>query len=282
MAMHVTNSAEMAPYTALRWGEFVANPHLLYSLCRSSPNGDGADDVINMTGAWTNPNNSEFKVENMEELQRVRNELLTKPILFHIKVEHNKTEHYVVMKVRKVWRDEFAVLVNTRHPTIREVLSQKLNEVTQHMQEGKKFCLKLNFGPPVKQWYSGVVDAEVSLCDSRRNSESGHMEIAVHNYSTPVECCVNPVCIVCCFPFWFLFGGPCYMVHRTMKCIDDSHRFTDLPVQLITGMNVTVRVQSHPQQPYPQPRPAVPQGPPGYSPYQDPGGQPPPPYPGSY
>ena len=39
--------------------------------------------------------------------------------------------------------DEFAVLVNTRHPTIREVLSQKLNEVTQHMQEGKKFCLKV-------------------------------------------------------------------------------------------------------------------------------------------
>ena len=67
-----------------------------------------------------------------------------------------------------------------------------------------------------------------------------------------------------------------------MKCIDDSHRFTDLPVQLITGMNVTVRVQSHPQQPYPPPRPAVPQGPPGYSPYQGPGGQPPPPYPGSY
>lgn len=58
-----------------------------------------------------NPTNnydySEFKVENMEELQRVRNELLTKPILFHIKVEHNKTEHYVVMKVRKVWRGLF-------------------------------------------------------------------------------------------------------------------------------------------------------------------------------
>lgn len=63
--------------------------------------------ILYVLSPTNNYDYSEFKVENMEELQRVRNELLTKPILFHIKVEHNKTEHYVVMKVRKVWRGLF-------------------------------------------------------------------------------------------------------------------------------------------------------------------------------
>ncbi|XP_062589594.1 uncharacterized protein LOC134251224 [Saccostrea cucullata] len=278
--MSTTDSdlSELPPYTALLWGQFLANPHLMYNLFSRGPNGTSfaSDHVINMTGVWTNSKMSEFKVDSLEELQRVRNDLLTMPILFHIKVEHQKTENYAVIKIRKKWKDEFAVLVNTRHPTIREILSHKLNEATQHMQEGKNFCLKLDFGPSVKQWYSGVVDNEVSFCDSRSNSDSGHMEIFVHNYTTPIECCVNPVCIFCCFPFWLLFGGPCYCIHRNIKCTDESHSFSDLPVVLLTGVSVRVRVEpaqqfySYPSGPghYPPGPPAMPQGPPAYTPPQ--------------
>lgn len=272
----------MPAYTALKWGEFVAHPHLLYNLCPGSSN-RREDNVINMAGIWTNPNNREFKVESIAELERLRNDLLTKPILFHVKLQHHKTEHYVVMKVHKTWKDEFAVLVNTRHPGIREVLTHKLLEITQHMQEGKKFCLKLDFGPAMKQWYSGAVDSEPDLCDNRRSSDSGHMEIAIHNYSTPVDCCMNPLCIVGCFPFWLLFGGPCYCIHRTRKCIDDSHDFRDLPVVLLTGVSVRVTVRQNMPPPGP-PQYYSPQGPPTYQPGVGPGNYgptPPPPYPGN-
>lgn len=285
------NSSQLPAYTALKWGEFVANPHLLYNLCPGSSN-RREDNVINMAGIWTNPNNREFKVESIEELERLRNDLLTKPILFHVKLQHHKTEHYVVMKVHKTWKDEFAVLVNTRHPGIREVLTHKLLEITQHMQEGKKFCLKLDFGPAMKQWYSGAVDSQPDLCDNRRSSDSGHMEIAIHNYSTPVDCCMNPLCIVGCFPFWLLLGGPCYCIHRTRKCIDDSHDFRDLPVVLITGVSLRVTVRQNmpppgpPQHYNPQGPPQYynPQGPPAYQPGVGPGNYgpiPPPPYPGN-
>lgn len=47
---------------------------------------------------------SELKVDNVEELHRLTRDLLRMPILFRVKVEHTRTDHYVVMKVRKKWR----------------------------------------------------------------------------------------------------------------------------------------------------------------------------------
>uniref|UniRef100_K1R9E1 Uncharacterized protein n=1 Tax=Magallana gigas TaxID=29159 RepID=K1R9E1_MAGGI len=205
------NSSQLPAYTALRWGEFVANPHLLYNLCPGSSNRI-ENKVMNMS-IWTNPINREFKVESIEELERLSNDLLTKPILFHVKLQHQKAEYYGVMEVHKTWKGEFAVLVNTRYPGIREVLTHKLLEITQHMQEGKEFCLQLDFGPAMKQWYSWAVDSQPDLFDIRRSSNSGHMEISIHNYSTPVDYCMNPLCIVGCFPFWLLLGGPCCCVN---------------------------------------------------------------------
>lgn len=98
------------------------------------------------------------------------------------------------------------------------------------------FFSQLDFGPAMKQWYSGAVDSQPDLCDNRRSSDSGHMEIAIHNYSTPVDCCMNPLCIVGCFPFWLLLGGPCYCVSQNCQYIHPSppsekhltFRFTDL------------------------------------------------------
>nr|XP_034309505.1 uncharacterized protein LOC105329109 isoform X2 [Crassostrea gigas] len=256
------NSSQLPAYTALKWGEFVANPHLLYNLCPGSSN-RREDNVINMAGIWTNPNNREFKVESIEELERLSNDLLTKPILFHVKLQHQKAEYYGVMEVHKTWKGEFAVLVNTRHPGIREVLTHKLLEITQHMQEGKEFCLQLDFGPAMKQWYSWAVDSQPDLFDIRRSSNSGHMEISIHNYSTPVDYCMNPLCIVGCFPFWLLLGGPCCCIHRIRKCINDSHHFRNLPVVLITGVSMRVTVRQNMPSPGP-PQDYNPQGPPEY------------------
>lgn len=74
------------------------------------------------------------------------------------------------------------------------------------------YLLQIGFGQSVRQWYSGIVDSEVTLCDSRSNSDDGNMSIYIHNYSTPMDCCMHPLCIFCCFPFWLLCGGPCYFV----------------------------------------------------------------------
>lgn len=72
-------------------------------------------------------------------------------------------------------------------------------------------------------------------------------------------------------------------IHRTRKCIDDSHDFRDLPVVLLTGVSVRVTVRQNMPPPGP-PQYYSPQGPPTYQPGVGPGNYgptPPPPYPGN-
>ncbi|KAK3102161.1 hypothetical protein FSP39_009240 [Pinctada imbricata] len=233
-------------YTVIDWADFEAHPRLMYNLFEPTIRPGGrtytSEVVMDMSASKFNTDLSEIKVTTVEDLHRVTNDLLTMPILFRTKVEHTRTDHYVVMKVRRKWKNEFAVLVNTRHPSIREPLSHELSRAMAYMQEGKNFCLKLSFGPSVRNWYSGVVDAQSDGCDSRSNSDSGHMMIYVTNKSTPNECCVNPCCILCCFPFWLLCGGPCYCIHRHTTVEDFSHRFIDIPIQLLTAVPYRVTV----------------------------------------
>lgn len=47
------------------------------------------------------------------------------------------------MHILNIFSDEFAILVNTQHPQIREILSRRLSEAMQYMTEGKNFCLKV-------------------------------------------------------------------------------------------------------------------------------------------
>ncbi|OWF48566.1 uncharacterized protein LOC110452914 [Mizuhopecten yessoensis] len=254
MATHAAELHDLPPYTAMLWSQFQACPPLLYNLFESTVRpGDVAhqsDKVFDVSGSLISHKLSELTVKNIEELHRLTNDLLNMPILFHIKVEHQRTDNYVVVRVRKKWKDEFAVLVNTRHPQIREMITNKLTQAMQYMQEGKNFCLKLDFGPSVRQWYSGIVDSQVTFCDSRSNNDSGHMTLWVTNYSTPMECCTSLLCIFICFPLWLVCGGPCYVTHRKIKCIDEEQEFNDFPVTLLSGVTRTVTIQR--QAPVPQ------------------------------
>lgn len=61
-----------------------------------------------------------------------------------------------------------------------------------------------------------------------------------------------------------------FQAHRNIKCTDESHSFRDLPVILLTGVNVRVTVQQQqaqypPNVAYPGTQP---QGPPTYTPHQ--------------
>ncbi|XP_061164336.1 uncharacterized protein LOC133173365 [Saccostrea echinata] len=223
------------PYTVIWWNQFQENPQSLYNLCSGGQEGtiNVSDDVVNLTQVNSRTtfgvgldHSWEIKVKSSEDMERLRSDLMSKPILFRATLDHVRTDFYVVFAVHKNWNAELAVLVNTKHPSIREVLSTKLNEVTQAMREGEKFCLKLDFGEPVVQWYCQQVDTQ--RCWSR-TVDCRSMALFINNCSMPIDICFNPVIIVYCFPCW-LFGGPCYCIHRKGKRIDRSYSFRDLLV----------------------------------------------------
>lgn len=69
---------------------------------------------------------------------------------------------------------------------------------------------QIKFGKCVKDWFRRNVD-DGSDCNEKKTTLSG-MGLRIYNYSTPLKVCSNPWMIVFCFPCWFLFGGPCYLV----------------------------------------------------------------------
>jgi hypothetical protein len=56
MSRNDSDLSELPPYTALLWGQFLANPHLMHNLFTRGPDGNSysSDRVLNMTGVWTN------------------------------------------------------------------------------------------------------------------------------------------------------------------------------------------------------------------------------------
>ncbi|XP_062575885.1 uncharacterized protein LOC134237750 [Saccostrea cucullata] len=228
------------PYTAVLWRQFVQYPCMLYGLFERGPERiDFNPDHIILAGAKIR----EYKVENLEELEQVKRDLLNKLILFRVEVENVRENNYVLVNVRKITTDKFAVLVNPKHPVIQDILARKLTEVAKYIEEGQSFCLKLDFSLPMKDWYRGIVDR----INSGRTSVDGDMCIYVHNCSSPDECCLSPLCIVGCFPFWLLFGGLCYFIHRKLKYIDKKYCFHGIPVVLQTEIipRVIPRVRVH-------------------------------------
>ncbi|XP_062579291.1 uncharacterized protein LOC134241246 [Saccostrea cucullata] len=140
------------PSTVILWNQLQGNPQALYNVCSVGEDGTlhVSDDVVNLTQVNSRftfgvgqDHSWEIKVKSSEELERLRSNLMSKPILFRASVEQARSDFYVVFAIHKNWIAELAVLVDTRHPSIREVLSSKLNEATQSMRNGKKFCLKV-------------------------------------------------------------------------------------------------------------------------------------------
>ncbi|XP_033762617.1 uncharacterized protein LOC117344075 [Pecten maximus] len=145
MATQTMELAGLPPYTAMLWSQFTACPPLLYNLFESTVRPGGgvshhSDKVFDMSGSPISRKLSKLKVKNIEELHRLTNDLLNMPILFHVKVEHAHKEY--CSNVLYIAKNEFAVLVNTRHPRIKELITNKLTQAMQYMQEGKNFCLK--------------------------------------------------------------------------------------------------------------------------------------------
>ncbi|KAK3102631.1 hypothetical protein FSP39_012772, partial [Pinctada imbricata] len=109
---------------------------------------------------------------------------------------------------------EFAVLINTRHIFIKEKLENELSKAMTFMQQGRNFCLKLDFGPSVNDWFSKAVDKEPTGCNFRENKDSGHMTLCITNKTSPIDCCMNPGKIFmicpCWLPLWLCCGGCCY------------------------------------------------------------------------
>ncbi|XP_076095433.1 uncharacterized protein LOC143066367 [Mytilus galloprovincialis] len=213
----------LPPCVAIKFKTFLENPDMLYELT-----GLPKTMIVNLTSK----EDRSVKVDSAEELQRVTEDLLHKPLLFYCSVQHQITEKSPCLTEVRTWRALYAVLINPWHPAIQEFLYRLLTEASDHVNAGEKFCLKIKFGKCVKDWFRKNVD-DGSDCNEKKTTLSG-MGLRIYNYSTPLKVCSNPWMIVFCFPCWFLFGGPCYLVQRKVRFYDRREKLSGISVSFLT------------------------------------------------
>ena len=214
--------------TVMLWDHFIHNPGLLHrAFEKGYRQGENYTEVLDLTRGLENERLAMFEVFNTDEFTRISQELQTKCLLFRTFIKHDRVcktfstgskQHYSTER----WTDELAVLINTEHPDIHDDLVSKLGQARSDIENGKKFCLRLDFTEGVKRWYGEVCeDSRISIYPKSYDTNTvKNLSVFVLNCSKPISFFMSKCAMICCFPCWLLSGGCCYYINRK-KNVDD-------------------------------------------------------------
>lgn len=216
-----TSQAAMnTPFTFMNYDWYKFSKRTLFSICPCLVWND-ADDIFGLppVNAVDIPSTpiltGKKKVSNIDELQQIINQILSKPLFTKVTYCYQKDKLYTT--------DTVAVVIDTKHPTIHNSLKNCLDEAKQQMERGENFCIEYSFANSVKECIIGLFEP-----DNQRHGEgcklSEGAEIQITNFSKPVKELLDPMCICMCFLCW-IFVGPCYMIYRkTMHSVKDLNK----------------------------------------------------------
>ncbi|ESO93835.1 hypothetical protein LOTGIDRAFT_153308 [Lottia gigantea] len=164
-------------------------------------------------------NETVILVKSTLEMSEVIQELMTKLILMRITVIHTEiASKYSVEKV-SILEDDFAVLINSNHPSLKKQFSDSLQEAAVHTAKNSRFCLEIDLTETMKSWYTENRDAFTS-CDDIHSMKMRRTRLYVTNYSIYSH-------YFDCSPKWIIFLGlcwlvsaPCYFIFRKLTCSD--------------------------------------------------------------
>ncbi|XP_070565570.1 uncharacterized protein [Ptychodera flava] len=179
-----------------------------------------------------------IKVNNEDELENWRQSILSKPMFLDVFC----TRRVALGVVTIVYKIYFAVLVNTRHPQIRQQLERGFGEAKRLMGEGKDFSIEFDFTTPVREWYSVASQQSSGSCSGSIFGKYGR--VCITNSSKYASCfrCTREtapwwvLCLPCC-----LLTCPCYAIHRGVTCED---------IEITIGGEVTLMIPEHIVAPY--------------------------------
>ncbi|KAL5019903.1 hypothetical protein ScPMuIL_002795 [Solemya velum] len=165
-----------------------------------------------------------LRVDNCPELETLSELLLGRPLFLRVTLVHTEVASKYSVDSISIWEGDFAVLVNTSHPSIRLQMSKALKKATYYMAKGQRFCIELDISEAIESWYIENQGAYPG-CDDFHSAKSKNSRIYITNYTTFNHC-------FDCSPKWWLFFSPCWMM--SAPCYFSFRRLTckDLRVNL--------------------------------------------------
>ncbi|KAL5019906.1 hypothetical protein ScPMuIL_002798 [Solemya velum] len=145
-----------------------------------------------------------LRVDNCPELETLSELLLSRPLFLRVTLVHTEVASKYSVGSISIWKGDFAVLVNTSHPSIRLQMSKALEKAKYFMAKGQRFCIELDISEAIESWYIENQEAYPG-CDDFHSAKSKHSRTYITNYTTFNHC-------FDCSPKWWLFFSPCWMM----------------------------------------------------------------------
>ncbi|XP_059173233.1 uncharacterized protein LOC131953849 [Physella acuta] len=214
----------------LGWAEFIAHPSRLHTIFSNSKSGELIYDkrhVINLTQSTAiddvivdvYKDNVVLTTSTQDQLALVHEMFLRRMLLMRITIYHTEiSSKYSVERVSIV-EDDFAVLVNGQHPSIRQQIASGFQVSMRYLNRNQHFCFELDISELLLDWYMEVRDA-ITSCDDIHSLKSRRTRLCVTNhtlYNHSLDCSPKWILFLCIC--WVLFV-PCYKVYRKLTCAD--------------------------------------------------------------
>ena len=154
---------------------------------------------------FCNAYDKEIRVKSYQDLEMLRQRLLTLPIFVQLTLERKRK----VTNLKK--RLRYMVCLNPLNPVMRAQLEEKLDECAILMQQDCKFSLEVNLGYVIRYWYR---NNEAKFFKRYHSNDS---TICITNHVKRKRSCYNPKIWMLFLPV-MVFVGPIYIVYRAVCC----------------------------------------------------------------
>lgn len=226
-------------FTMLQNNKYLTQPKFLYSICHCLPEQNHYYGTVAPEGTIDIKEHPVLKgetlIESLDELRQLVSELKSTPLFGKLHLHYNRRSSGFGYDTVTFWDDTFVVVVDTKHQYIKEKLDRYLDEAVECMEQGRNFCIKIDFEYNITQSIAKYLEPK-EVGGSCTITDG--FAIYLTNHSKPAcELCLDKQIICLCFLCW-IFGGPCYYCYRKSKVKDKEHVFKDIPVKFVSQNGV--------------------------------------------
>ena len=178
------------------------------------------------------------KIKNQEDFHEMRQRLMTKPILFNVKLVSKYVQHFVIVQITTTTKMFAMVYVNPTHPVIKAQLENHFDKCEQLMSEGKHFSFEIRVNDIMKMWYM------MKIGNASASYFCYGSTICVTNFRQRCNMCYNPTLWL--VPFTWLLAPP-YLIYRALSSKDVICELSAIVTMMKQGCPIRIQQNMAPE-----------------------------------
>ena len=181
-----------------------------------------------------NSKSCDVKVNNLEELQILKEEFLSRPFMMEIYFKGHRRSgntRYILP------RECYIVTVNPRHAEVQQAFVESFDKAMECMEQRKKFSIEISVYDVVKSWLEQTLyDSTGHFWNFNNCGVGDRWHVSIYNDTPRMICCGHDRLLCrgccafwfCCLPFWCL-SYTSYRMYRGVTCTTINVNIKSLP-----------------------------------------------------